>query len=258
MEYLSVKEARAMSGVRLVLSAGFPGPWGQCVKKMLEFKGIPYVPVAQYAGEPNEDLVEWTGSRNAPALVCDNNPPLTRWQDLIKFADDYKPAPAIVPKDSQSRVLVFGILNEIAAEWGFGWCRRLMLFDDTVVAKARAGEEVPAGMKGMMNQYGYTKAAAAAAPERIADILRMLAARLHAQQKSGSKFLVGSEPGAADIYWACFSGMLEPLPDAISPMSPEMRLARTVNHPVLLAAKDPILLQHRDDMFLNYLGPVTF
>ena len=36
MEYVAVKEARSMPGVRLVLSAGFPGPWGQCVKKMLE------------------------------------------------------------------------------------------------------------------------------------------------------------------------------------------------------------------------------
>jgi glutathione S-transferase len=258
MKYKTVEEARSMPGVRLVLSAGFPGPWGECVKKMLEYKGIPYVPVAQYAGEPNEALVDWTGSRNAPVLVYNDNPPLSRWQDLLTFAEEQQPAPAIVPRDSLSRVLVIGILNELAGEWGFGWCRRLMMFTDVVVAKEAVGEELPPGVKGMMKQYGYNGATAAAAPGRLADILGMLAKQLQAQREKGRAFLVGSELSAADIYWACFSTLLDPPPDEICPMSAEMRRARVLNHPVLLAAKDPGLFEHRDRMFIKYLGPLNF
>ena len=216
------------------------------------------MPVAQHVGEPNEALIEWTGSRNAPVLVYDDGPPLARWQDLIEFAEAHRPTPALLPKPSQSRVSVFGIVNELAGQWGFGWCRRLMLFDDLAAAKSGAGEGVPPGVVTMMNQYRYDKASVAAAPERIADILRMLAAQLHAQDKGGSKFLVGSEPSAADIYWACFSGMLEPWPEDICPMSSEMRLGRTPTHPVVIAAKDPILLEHRNAMFRKYLGTISF
>jgi glutathione S-transferase len=258
VEYKTVKEARPMQGVRLVLSAGFPAPWGQAAKKMLEFKKIPYVPVAQIVGDSNDDLVAWTGSRNAPALVYNDTPAITRWMDLIRFVDDHVPEPALLPRDSFSRVLVMGIVSEIAGEWGFGWCRRLMLLDDMARAKTAAGEDVPQGNKTMMNQYGHGDATVAAAPDRVADILRMLTAQLQTQRKKGSEFLVGSSMTAADIYWACFSSMLEPLPDKISPMSAEMRAARTVRHPTLLAVKDPILLEHRDQMFFKYLGPVSF
>jgi glutathione S-transferase len=258
MKYKSVTEARAMPGIRLVLSAGFPAPWGQCVKKMLEYKGVPYVPVAQYVGEPNEALVEWTGHRNAPTLVYDDNPPLSRWQDLIQFAETYKPAPELLPTDSLSRVLVMGIVNELAGEGGFGWCRRLMLFEDAATTKAAAGEAVPPKVKTMMQQYGFVKEAVAVAPARVTDILRMLSKQLAAQRAKGREFLVGAHLSAADIYWACFSSMLEPLPDEICPMSPEMRADRIPKHPLLLAAKDPMLLEHRDRMFTQYLGPVTF
>ena len=49
-EILSVAEARNHKGVRLVLTASAPGPWGEAIKGMLHVKQIPYVRVRQNAG----------------------------------------------------------------------------------------------------------------------------------------------------------------------------------------------------------------
>jgi glutathione S-transferase len=162
----------------------------------------------------------------------------------------------LLPKQSELRLQTIGIVNELAGEGGFGWCRRLMLFEEMVGSSA--DQETPPQVKGMLEQYKFSPEAAAEAPLRIADILSMLSARLHAQRESGSMFLIGRAPSAADIYWACFSHMLEPLGDAIAPLSVEMRAAQTPKHPALLAAKDPILLEHRDRMFELFLGPVSY
>jgi hypothetical protein len=56
MNYVDVDVARSLPGVRLVLTAGFPGPWGQAVKKMFKLKSIAFVAVAQYAGQDNAAL----------------------------------------------------------------------------------------------------------------------------------------------------------------------------------------------------------
>ena len=44
-EYLSVEQACPMSGLRLVLSPGVPGPWSEAAKGILSMKKIPYVRV---------------------------------------------------------------------------------------------------------------------------------------------------------------------------------------------------------------------
>jgi len=87
MNYVDVDVARSLPGVRLVLTAGFPGPWGQAVKKMFELKSIAYVAVAQYAGQDNAALREWVGIRNAPVIVTDDQPPLSTSFEAIMFAE---------------------------------------------------------------------------------------------------------------------------------------------------------------------------
>jgi glutathione S-transferase len=258
MEYVKPEEARKMSGVRVALTVGAFGPWGQAVKKMLEYKKIPYVPVAQHAGGENEELVKWTGTRNAPTIIHDDHPPLTRWLDQIAFVENIRPSPPLLPKDAASRIIAQGIIHELAGEWGFGWCRRLMLFDDMVQAQKKTGDKPGGGVQTMMNQYGFSDQTAANAPERIVDILNTLAQRLKDQRAKGSRFLVGNDLTAADIYWASFSSMLQPLENDMCPMSDEMRKSRTPTHPMIIAAKDPILLEHRNEIFAKYLGPVEF
>jgi glutathione S-transferase len=132
-----------------------------------------------------------------------------------------------------------------------------MLFADTLtVAPAEFRNSPP--LQKMIRDYGVDEAGIAVAPERCVTILNMLSARIKAQQTVGSEFLVGPTMTAADIYWATFSTMLKPLENALCPMSDELRRSRTVRDPRILAAMDPVLLEHRDMMFRRFLGPMEF
>ena len=79
MEYVSVEDAKDSDGLRVALTMGVPGPWSQAAKYLFEFKGIPFIAVGQKGGRDNPDLFEWTGHRNAPVVVFNDEPPRTGW-----------------------------------------------------------------------------------------------------------------------------------------------------------------------------------
>ena len=247
-----------MKGLRLVLTQAAFGPWGQAIKKMLEYRKMPYIPVGQVAGEPNEELVKWTGTRNAPTIVYNDEPPLSRWFDQIPFVEKLAPSPPLLPADSAARAQVFGIVNEIAGEWGFGWCSRLMMFNQVDTASKKAGGGPPPTISTLMDLYGYGAQTVENAPARIIDIIKTLAKVLHEQRAKGSRFFVGTQLTAADVYWAAFSYMVELLPDDIHYMPEDMRALRDCKHPDILAAKDAILIEHRNAMFREHLGKCEF
>jgi glutathione S-transferase len=111
----------------------------------------------------------------------------------------------------------------------------------------------------MIAGYSRSVGGPAEAPARCADILRMLATRLHSQRAAGSPFFVGHDVTACDIYWTVFSMALEPLPHHLNPMPDWMRMSYDMIGPVIEAARDPILLAHRDHMYERHLGlPLDF
>ncbi|HEY6394368.1 MAG TPA: hypothetical protein VIX12_03055 [Candidatus Binataceae bacterium] len=59
---------------------------------------------------------------------------------------------------------------------------------------------------------------AAAAPARVAEIVKFLGGRLEQQKAKGSKFYIGDRLTVLDIYSATFAGALEPLPHELCPM----------------------------------------
>ena len=65
-EYVDVEKAVDLPGLRLVLSVGVPGPWGEAAKGLFTVKKIPFVRVRQLPGLENPELLEWTGHENAP------------------------------------------------------------------------------------------------------------------------------------------------------------------------------------------------
>jgi hypothetical protein len=73
--YLSVEEAISLPGLRVAFTRGVPGPWGEAVKAILSIKGIPFTPVVQEGGQPNEALVAWTGQSSAPVAVFGDERP---------------------------------------------------------------------------------------------------------------------------------------------------------------------------------------
>ena len=93
MKYLSVAEAKKMPGLRLVLTAHMPGPWGEAAKAVLSARHVSYVPVAQAAMEANDDLYAWTGLRNAPIAVFDEEPAQNTWLDILLLAERLGPVP---------------------------------------------------------------------------------------------------------------------------------------------------------------------
>jgi len=111
----------------------------------------------------------------------------------------------------------------------------------------------------MGNKYGYSPAAAEAAPAHMAEILRHLGARLEQQRAKGSKFFVGDQLSALDIYWAAFAALIQPLPPELCPMATAFRDFYTNKDPLVAAALSPSLLEHRDFIYREYLElPVVF
>jgi glutathione S-transferase len=258
MDYVDVAKARSLPGLRLVLSVGVPGPWGEAAKGIFHVKQIAYTPVAQLPAMPNPELVEWTGHGNAPIAVLDDEQPRTGWSEILWLAERLAPEPALVPRDPPARALMYGLAHEICGEMGLGWCRRLMIVDKMSARPgASAGQREPGDR--LARRYGYDASAAAAAPARVAEILRLLAGQLGRQRAAGSRYLVGTTLSALDLYWATFAALIRPLPPDQCPMNDMVRSWYASTGPVVDAAIDPALLEHRDYIYRAHLRlPLDF
>lgn len=253
MEYVEVEEGRALSGLRLVLTAGVPGPWGEAAKAILHVKRLGFVAVRQVAAGPNTALREWTGQTSAPVAIWNDERPRTTWVDQLFLAERLAPEPVLIPSDPADRALMFGLAHEICGEHGLGWSRRLMMLDHTFHEPAPPEAQKRAA-RTLAAKYGYDEASAAAAPGRVAQVLELLAAQLAAQQERGREFLVGDRLSALDLYWATFAAMVVPLPAALCPMPERVRSAYTLDPP-----PDAALLAHRDRIYRDVLPtPLDF
>ena len=125
-DYVGIDEARAAAGMRLATTRGVPGPWGEAAKGILYVKRLPYLRVAQEAGEPNEQLRSWTGADSAPIMVWNDEPAVFGWSNILLLAERVAPEPPLIPPQESQRVAMFGLLHELCGEDGFGWNRRLV------------------------------------------------------------------------------------------------------------------------------------
>ena len=250
-EFVDIETAMGMSGARITLPEGVPGPWGESLKGILHVKKIPFTRVrhdrANYA-----PLLRWTAQSSTPVLAYNDERPRTVWNDQLFLAERIQPNPALIPDNIEDRILMFGLSNEICSENGFGWSRRLMLVDG-MVNDPKATEEVRKGMLAFGSKYGYSAEAASAAPGRIARIVSTLANRLDMQRERGSRFFIGARLSALDIYWATFAALIEPLPEHLCPMSQGFRRAYTCDDTTVRAAVTPQLMAHRDFIYQEYL-----
>ena len=258
MKYLSVAEARDLPGLRLVLSAHVPGPWGEAAKAVLAARGVAFQPVAQEVFGANDELHAWTGHRNAPVAVLDDEPPVSGWLDLLMLAERLGEGPSLLPERSGDRAMVLGLSAEICAPYGFGWARRLLMLASRFEG-ADPPSDTPNTVLAACRRYGYTAATAATAAARTADILRTLADQLARQRAVGSSYLVGDQLSACDLYWASFSNMVAPLPPEHAPMADWVRDGYLTLDPAIEAALSPALLQHRDFIYARHISlPLDF
>ena len=70
--------------------------------------------------------------------------------------------------------------------------------------------------------------------------------------RAGVKYFVGDELSALDIYWTAFANLLDPLPKEQNPMPEGLRRGFTATDPVVKAALDPLLLEHRSRIFREH------
>lgn len=252
MDYASVAEARGMTGLRLALSAGTPGPWGEAAKALFKLRNVPFVPVRQQIMAANEELVAWTGSRNAPVAVYGDEAAVSGWHEILMLAERLGSGPSLLPADELERMLALGICAEICSPGGFGWERRL-----TMMRPGRSPQ--PDGKDFMSRAYGIRDDALVAATGRVIAILGGLSRQLARQNGAGSDYLIGSGLTAPDVYWACFAILIEPLPHETCPMSDDMRRVYGTISPEIAAAAAPALLRHRDMVWQRHIGlPMDF
>ncbi len=250
---IDISTARSQPGLRLVLTAGAPGPWGESIKGMLHVKKIPCIRVAQKAGEENHELVEWTGRRNAPQLVDEDDKSIHAWADLIYFAERRGATPRLIPEDFENRVLMFGLIHEIAGEDGFAWNRRYSMLGPVVKMHREKPNPALEGIVRMAQEYGYSDEAGEAAPGKVVSVLENLTARLQAQRKAGSPYFIADQISALDIYWACFAALIAPLPHEQCPMPDFLRRSYSTYEPIVSDAISPELLEHRDRIYREFL-----
>jgi glutathione S-transferase len=247
-EYVSVEEAIKRHGVRMVVVGDVPSPWGEAAKGILHIKGIAWVAVR--LAYDSEVLKEWAGQRSAPVVIYENERPRSGWAEILLLAERLAPTPSLLPANPDDRALVFGLAHEVCGEGGLGWARRLQLVHAGLHNAGGFPERVS---RYLSKKYGYSPEAGAAAGPRVAELLRILIARLKAQHQAGSRYYVGNALTAIDVYSATFAAMFDPLPPGQCNMEASARAAFSARDAHIDAALDPILFEHRDMMYAQRL-----
>ena len=257
MDYLSVEEARVRPGLRLVLTRDGPGPWSEAAKGFFDLKRLPFAAVEQVAGQEDPALLDWTGQTSAPAAALDDERPVSQLIDILLLAEHLAPEPRLLPSDPHEQVTVLGLFHELSGRDGFGWSRRLMMLEGNLARQPEGpGRDQTLHF---CAKYGYSPEAARRAPSRVIQILKQLSARLERQREAGRSYLVGDSVSAADVLWATFAVLIDPLPQEVCPMSRGLRRLYTVTDPEILEALGPTLLAHRDFVYREHLRlPLDF
>ena len=254
MEYLSVADARERQGLRLALTAHMPAPYSMSARAIFDLKQVPYVPVEQVGAGANEELVAWTGHRNAPVAVYNREAPRTGWLDILNLAERLGSGPSLLPGNMTERITVIGLINEMIGENGMLWYMRLIMLG--VGGPERAAKE--AQRNPMYADYGYSESAREGAQEKVQLVLDELDLRLANQQAIGSDYLFGQGLSAADIYWAFVSQVFKTLPDDVCPMPSFLRKSYDLGGQAVGGCSER-LLAHRDQIFAQHLTtPLTF
>ena len=247
--YIDLAQAQQADGVRMIVPQGIPSPWSEAAKALLQQRNIPWQAV--YLDQRNEAMTQWSGRRSAPVLFYNDQAPIHRWADIVAFAQQHGEGPDLLPADTglQQQVMVW--CQRLCDAGGLGWNRRLMGVDRGLKGEAGGYPEFIAHYLG--KKYGYQAEQAAEYKPAVIATLGELSNQLRQQQAQASPFLVGDSLTVADIYLACFMAFFKPYDDSLCPMLPVIRTVFETLDEDVEAALNPILLQHRDFVYQQYL-----
>jgi glutathione S-transferase len=215
-QFVSLEEAAAMTtGTRVTFIPGVPAMYSEALKNICHVKGIPLIralhPLMGVDEETGEDrqarLYELTRQTSLPAMFHDDERPRNVWIEQLALADRIGApgTPKLIPEDFEERVEVLGLCAVVLGEDGLLWNMRIL--NDSPLAR----------------KYGYSEDASAAAPAKVAEVLRLIDRRLEAQADRGSPYLVGDAITAIDVYWATMSMTVSPAPPEIMPVTKQNR-----------------------------------
>ena len=211
-EFISLDEAAAMTtGTRVTFIPGIPALYSEALKNICYAKGVPLIRalhpmmgVDKATGQDRQArLLELTSQTSLPTMFHNDERPRNVWTEQLALAESIgsEDSPRIIPDDFEERVTMYGLCAIVLGEDGFVWNMRIL------------GDN-PLGRK-----YGYSEDASASAPKKMAEVVDLIARRLEAQEKDGSRYLVGDSVSAADIYWATMSMSLVVPPPEIMPVT---------------------------------------
>lgn len=271
INYVTIRQAREMSGLRIVLGEfAIPIPWREACKGIFYVKGLEYVPVRS-ANEGAADmqigmdgtqseLIAWTGQASVPVVAWNDERPRTLWNEQLCLAERLAPDLPLVPTSMEDRIRMFGLAHALMSEDGLLYNSRHFMSGPMIDSLPEDSPErelfVFFGRK-----YGYSDAALAGATSRIVDILGTLDTQLRAQRKRGSPYLLGEQLSALDIYWATSCGFLDPMPEDRCPMLSAFRKPLLYGTPNLAIdrALTSALRAHRDFVYEEHLElPIVF
>lgn len=250
---ITLQQAKAQQGLRMIVVPDLPSPWSEAAKGILHIKQIPWAAVR--LDQRSDEQAAWSGRRDAPVAIYNDEAPRAGWDQILLLAERLSAAgsPSLLPQDPEQRALVMGLSHEICGEQGLGWTRRLDSVHKGLNDSEITGFPKPiAGYLG--KKYGYQAEQGASYSKRAAALLTMLSQRLSRQHKQQqSRFYVGNELTAVDIYSACFMAYFSPLDNDNCPMPESMRRVFEAKDATISAALKPNLLEHRDFIYQHFL-----
>jgi glutathione S-transferase len=247
MRFVTLDEARASPGLRLVVTSGVPSPWSETAKGCFDAKGIDYVAVRLTPRDA--DTRAWTNRHNAPVAMYDDEPPRSGWAEIVALADRIHPAVPLVPASPRDRVDMWGTAHEVLDEGGLVWSLRIVAVHEGLASDGARGFPVRAA-RYLGTRYGYAPERVATARARIQSTLAMLGARL----EDGRRYFVGDRLSALDVCVAAALGVLVPLSQDQCPMLPDFRRTYENWDPEITSAVPPLLLAHRDFIYRDHLA----
>ncbi len=248
--FISLEEAAGMTeGTRITFIPGVQALYAEALKNICFAKDIkviravhPMMGVDKETGQDRQArLYELTSQSSLPTMFHDSERPRNVWIEQLALAEQIGGAdsPALIPADVQQRVEMYGLCAVILGEDGLVWNMRIMT-------------DGPLSRK-----YGYSDAASAAAPGKVAEVIGLIGARLQQQAEIGSRYLVGNALTAADIYCATMSMCVTATAPEIMPVTKQNQgmlkfFAANAQIPEIAAALSERITEHQRYILTTY------
>jgi glutathione S-transferase len=248
MRFVALEEARAATGLKLVVAASLPSPWSEAAKGILHVKGIDAL-LVRFAST-DKAVREWMGWHNVPVLLAPGEPIRTHWTEILETAERLggEGTPSLVPTDEDDRMRLFGLAHELLGENGLVWSSRLLVIHRGLVTEGQEGFPLRIAQY-LAPKYGYAPARVDAARARIRSVQERFARLLE-----GEDYLLGRGLTALDVYLACAIWPFAPMSDELCPDThPIVRHAFATAAPDLTKTVPAALVAHRDRIYAKHL-----